>query len=973
MNVHPAGGGDSKQPLISSLRGSGGLTRAKVGRSVADVFISYSRADSEFVQQIASSLHELGRTPWVDTAGISDAEVFPQAIRTAIEESDAFLFVITPASVASRYCDQEADYARTLAKRIVPVLREPVPDAEIPEEIRNRNWIPFTDSDDYDASLARVVHALDTDLELRREHTRILVKALEWDHENKERSLLLRGAELKAAEGWLARIGPGADQASTAVQRDYVLASRRAATRRGRIIVGVSVGVAVIALGLGVVALVSRNQAVSSDKSSQALALAAESQNDLSADPEVSVILAQEAVRLKPIPRALAALRQAMDTSALRVALPTVAPEQCGFESGPSAAYSPSGSRVAETLCTGELVVMDSANGRVLLRRHVATQASAVAYEPNGHLLAVGTNRGIDLVDPRTGLVRWQLIGHGMPNALAFNHAGTLLGATTNLGTTVWDLSSRTPLFSLSDPDNDRTLAFTPTGGLLIVGTGHAYTEVLAADSGQVIRLLRPPASQDPTDLVDPIALAGDTLVVGTNDDPPYPPDVDGAVDVWDTRNWNMLRTWATVTGFSFSDLALSPDGQRVAYGLDDGTGGIWGYETVEGYGAAEEYSELEGQTAEVNTIAFSPNGDRVVDADDDGTARIYFSKNPWLASITTPIEWCEDGYFYASNQFAWQHDNLVGIVASGADIFVRRWSLPSGRELPGSVLLSSNGVETCSALSSNGRLAAVWNDAEPDSPVRVMDVASRRLLLTLPAMPVDGLAFSQDGRLLVVNDGRGGLYTTTLTNGRTTVSHGWPTHCAATQGEAAPSAVAISDDDRLEAVASFCGLLRIGHTGAPGPFETFDEHERIGGRIAFNPAGTQLALDQWDSSATVISVATDRRALELLGHTRDVDDVVYSPVGDLMATTSFDNTLRSWNASTGQLLQTDPDNSFTHIPLFSPDGRYVIEVNLNYALHVWPACPDCLDPSALLEASRSSVVSQLTTAERAEVAAAGG
>ena len=231
------------------------------------------------------------------------------------------------------------------------------------------------------------------------------------------------------------------------------------------------------------------------------------------------MILAQEAVRLRPIPQALAALRQAMDTSALRVALPTVAPQQCGFQSGPSAAYSPTGSRVAETLCTGELLVMDSADGRVLLRRHVATQASAVAYEPSGHLLAIGTNRGIDLVDPTTGVVRWQLIGHGEPNALAFNHTGTLLGATTNLGTTVWDLSSRTPLFSLSDPDNDRTLAFTPTGGLLIVGTGHAYTEVIAADTGQIVRLLTPPATQLATDLVDPIALAGHTLVVGTNDD----------------------------------------------------------------------------------------------------------------------------------------------------------------------------------------------------------------------------------------------------------------------------------------------------------------------------------------------------------------------------------------------------------------------------------------------------------------------
>jgi len=945
---------------------------------VADVFISYSRTDSEFVQRLASSLLELGRSPWVDTVGIPDAEMFPQAIRTAIEESDAFLFVITPASVSSSFCEQEVAYARTLAKRIVPVLRERVPDDEIPEEIRNRNWIPFTDRGDYDVSLQRVVKALDTDLELRREHTRILVKAMEWDHEGKERSFLLRGAELKAAEGWLVRTGPGADQASTALQRDYVLASQRAATRRGRITVGVSLVVAVIALGLGVFAFFSRNQAVSarnqavsSGNGSRALALAAESQNELSADPEVSVILAQEAVKLKPIPQAVAALRQAMDTSALRVALPTVAPEQCGFQSGPSIAYNPNGSRVAETLCTGELVVMDSANGHVLLRRHVATQASAVAYDPKGHLLAVGTNRGIDLVDPTTGVVRGQLMGHGEPNALAFNGGGALLGATTNLGTTVWDMSSRTPLFSLSDPDNDRTLAFTPTGGLLIVGTGHAYTEVMAADTGQIVRLLRPAAIQLPTDVVDPIALAGHTLVVGTN--VAGPTDVDGLVERWDTRNWMEWGTWATVTGFAFSDLALSPDGQRLAYGLDDGTGGIWGYPPTGGIGAAEEYSVLEGQTAEVNNIVFSPSGDRVVDTDDDGTARIYFSANPWLASLTTSIETCGDEYFFPSDQFGWQHDNLVGIVDSGNDAIVKRWSLPSGRTLPGSVVLSSDGAESCAALSSDGRLAAVWNDQEPTSPVRVIDVDSQRVLLTLPALPIDGVVFSQDGRLLVVNDGHGGLHTTTLSDGRTTVSHGWPKTCGPTQGEGAPSGVAISDNDRLEAVSSFCGVVRLGYTGSRRPFETFDQHEKIGGRIVFNPAGTQLALVEWDSSATVMSVASDKRALELLGHTRFLNDVSYSPVGNLMATTSFDTTMRIWNASTGQLLQIDHDNSFTSVPLFSPDGRYVVEVNIDQFLHVWASCADCQDPSALLAASRSSVVPRLTTVERAEVVAAGG
>jgi WD40 repeat protein len=195
--------------------------------------------------------------------------------------------------------------------------------------------------------------------------------------------------------------------------------------------------------------------------------------------------------------------------------------------------------------------------------------------------------------------------------------------------------------------------------------------------------------------------------------------------------------------------------------------------------------------------------------------------------------------------------------------------------------------------------------------------------------------------------------------------------------GEQAPSGVAISDDDRLEAVSSFCdkgGIVSIGHTRSGKKLKTFYQHERLS-RIAFNPAGTQLALASWDSSVTVVNVATNQRALELLGHTRFVTDLAYSSVGHLIATTSFDNTLRIWNASNGQLLQVDHDGSFTSVPSFSPYGQYVTDVDLDYNLHVWQSCLDCQDPSALLAASQLYVVPQnrLTTVELAAVKAAGG
>src|SRR4051794_20877579 len=74
--------------------------------SVADAFVSYSRRDSDFVQRLAASIEGQGRSVWLDTEGLADGEVFPQALRSAIDASDSFLFVITPDSVNSAYCEQ---------------------------------------------------------------------------------------------------------------------------------------------------------------------------------------------------------------------------------------------------------------------------------------------------------------------------------------------------------------------------------------------------------------------------------------------------------------------------------------------------------------------------------------------------------------------------------------------------------------------------------------------------------------------------------------------------------------------------------------------------------------------------------------------------------------------------------------------------------------------------------------------------
>ena len=70
----------------------------------------------------------------------------------------------------------------------------------------------------------------ETDLPWEQQHTRITVKALEWDGAGRDSSFLLRGSDLAAAERWLAE-GVDKERGPTALEQEYLLAARQAASR----------------------------------------------------------------------------------------------------------------------------------------------------------------------------------------------------------------------------------------------------------------------------------------------------------------------------------------------------------------------------------------------------------------------------------------------------------------------------------------------------------------------------------------------------------------------------------------------------------------------------------------------------------------------------------------------------------------------------------------------------------------------
>ena len=144
---------------------------------------------------------------------------------------------------------------------MVPIVARDVKADTVPEALRKLNWIFYRDSDDFEKATDELISALDTDLNWVHAHTRLLTRAIEWNANGKNNSFVLRGDDLRSAERWLAEAGAQKDRQPTALQTEYIIASRKAAARRQRITLGAVTFGFVVAIVLAVLAFFAEAKA----------------------------------------------------------------------------------------------------------------------------------------------------------------------------------------------------------------------------------------------------------------------------------------------------------------------------------------------------------------------------------------------------------------------------------------------------------------------------------------------------------------------------------------------------------------------------------------------------------------------------------------------------------------------------------------------------------------------------------------
>jgi serine/threonine protein kinase/WD40 repeat protein/DNA-binding SARP family transcriptional activator len=782
-------------------------------------------------------------------------------------------------------------------------------------------------------------------------HRRINIATREWAESDRDPSFTLRGARLEQAEAWRDRT----TIALSTEESEYLAASRElrdAGTaairrRRRRLLLAMAVGLLVLAVA-AVVALLQWQGAEQTAREATARELAGASALALDDDPELGIMLALEGADITRsageavLPEVVGALQRAVQTSRLEMRI------EAGHQ---AVAVSPDGLLATDSRDQPtDVQIWDAATGDHLRTLPSDSTVRAVAFSPDGRLLAVGSASDPDddtstvtVWDPTTEAQVIQLVGPAHvepldsigPRPMAWSPGGRTLAAAS-WGTervTAWDVSSGAELFSIPT-DGAGAIAFLDAT-TLVVASEDGVVRFHDSATGAVLDTLEFPGFTPQDVAVD---VDRNLLLLGSQPA--------REVQAWDLRSRSMVWSVPSQTGL----IQVNPDIGAVA---------VYGNEATISLYSLEDGSErliLAGHEAAVWAAAFDPDGDQLVSLGNDGETRIWDitpGGSPVLGALEVaghPLD------------FLFSPDGTEMAIASEGHL--ARFDLATGQEL---MSFDSPEIGTfCPApVSADWRLAAfVDADGEPG----VWDLATGELVARLPAW-TSPKGFSPDGSALVLDGSE-------LCG---------PGAAASQVVDPVTGAELLDLGDRnvfgRRAVFNPGGIFEAGRYLAfvEATEDRMEVHDMSSGElvtlleipddfplgVAYDPTGRYLAGGTQNGRAWVLDLAAvvsgaaadDALILNIVAH-RGGTNAALGPDG-LLATVSFDLLLRIWNIHTGELQLELPVDLPRGGVKFSPDGSYLHYGDAGNVVRRWP-----LDTDELIELAESRVFRGFTDDE---------
>ncbi|TVP66315.1 MAG: TIR domain-containing protein [Leptolyngbya sp. LCM1.Bin17] len=895
-----------------------------------DVFISYSRADSDFARKLNDNLQIYGKLTWFDQESIAASSAdFQAEIYHGIEASDNFLFILSPRAVNSPYCAQEVDYAAKLNKRFITVLHQPIELVDCHPELANVQWIDFNHPDrDFWDNFNQVVRVLETDRAHVQNHTKWSQRALEWQQKQRTQDLLLRGSEFAIAQAWLQEaIAQNKQPPPTKLQQAFIHSSQAAIAAEQqrekrqqqvlRALLG-TVSVALIAtVGTSTLAIRQSHRAAQSEiqalsQASQASFIA--NRNTLDAllqALEAGTRLQQQPMGIRHNPDLRAQVMTVLAQGAYWVRERDRLEDHRDYVL--DVGFSPDGTILASASLDHTAKLWDQA-GHVLhtLAGHTDF-VSSVSISPDGETVATASLDQTAKLWSLDGQERLTLTGHqGEVRLVRFSPDGQLVATASDDGTAkLWRLSGENIVSLSGHGDRVNGVSFSPDGRTIATasydGTVKLWTpegDLLHTLNGHQDRVLAANFSPD-----------GQTLATASGD---------RTVILWNLADNQPSLALRGHEG-AVNHVQFSPDGQTIATGSADETIKLW---TPDG----QEILSLKGHRGPVTAVAFSPDGQTLLSASHDNSIKRWQVPLAHLIAIDRAhtaeiygVDISPDGHKVATVSA----DNTAKIWSQQGNL---RQTLDGHQDNVNSVRFSPDGDMIATASS--------------DTTVKLWDHQGQELnRLIGHQAPVVGIDFNpvpENSPLIATSSWD---FTAKLWHLDGTLLHTLEGHSAEVDD------IRFSPDGQMVATASTDGTAKL-WTIDGDLLQTFSSQDDSGiYRVRFSPDGQTIVTAGEDNTAKLWTLEGEALAT-LKAHGAGVWGLSFSADGQWIATSSDDNTIKLWQPD-GTLITTlmghqGPVNGLS----FSPDGSKLVSADANGKLLMWDI--QALSFDRLLESSCS-------------------
>lgn len=713
--------------------------------------------------------------------------------------------------------------------------------------------------------------------------------ALEWRENNKPN------------QGWARRYHPGFDEAISFLEESR--RARDAKRKRSRVAIASVIGFLVVIIA---VILILLSSAVNERKRSTSRELAASAMSQLQVDPELSLLLAIEGMRLAPTEKAEEALRQALAESHLQSC------KKVDVGAINTTYFIPDQPLLLTTDDKGTANIWDVNTGERVSELNDGKPIHIEAFSRNGTVAAVIGEDGAALIldaNSRTQLA--ELRAASRVTRAAFSRDGNLLVTTGNGVAQIWDWKNTTSSIATLKAAGDLAVsetAFSPDGTKVIIidnsfaSTARVWNWKLKSDDHQIVLKGH----------VDPIKTAefspdGKSIVTASDD---------ATARIWeaatgDTKT-DLLGHQGPVKGAQFSD-----DSKWVLTRSSDGTARVWDVAT------GRVLAEFRGHTGPVKSAIFLADKRTVMTAGEDHTIRVWrVSTEPEATAPLTHSDKLLGALFSPDGKLA---------VTSSEDNSARIWNASTGLAVVEP--LQRNSWVNDAEFSPDGKLILT---ASFDRSAQVWDAGTGKPVVG-PMMyegPVISAVFSPDGRLILtagVNGGVAQLWDARLWDAGTGESVAVPM-----RHDGRITSARFSPDGKLAVTASVDGTACVWEVSTGNRVSEM-KHDGPVASAMFSPDGKFVVTASEDHTARIWDASTGAEVVRFVGHADALDYAEFSPDGKLVVTASRDRTARLWEARTGELrAELRGHQDWVLTATFSGDGKFVVTASGDRTAQVW-------------------------------------